>query len=173
MNENRNCSEMGAPEDVNVLLARIRAELESLMQQRDQIVRKIGTIYRTVTGLVTLYGDSVVDKELLRMLNPERHQRRPGLTRECRLILMNAGQPMTARAVLEELQRRLPTVRNHKDPLASVIVVLGRLVQYGEAIKVLDENGQHRWGWASDESEETEEPPHSSVSLQSAQAPLA
>jgi len=150
--------ESGAPDNVNALLTRIRAELEELVQQRDQIVRKIGTIHRTVAGLVALYGDSVVDKELLRLLSPDRSQRRPGLTRECRQVLMSCEGPVSARQVLRELEQKLPSVRNHKDPLASVIVVLGRLVQYGEAYKVQDETGQHRWGWASDE---TEDPPRS------------
>ncbi len=53
-----------------------------------------------------------------------------------------------AQEVCEQLQGRIPLVLlHHKDPAASVTTVLNRLVAYGEALKVHDENGRRAWQW--------------------------
>jgi hypothetical protein len=38
----------------------------------------------------------------------------------------------------------------HKDPLASVTTVLNRLVEYGEALSLVRDNGRRAWQWVAD-----------------------
>jgi len=67
--------------------------------------------------------------------------------------LMEAGRPLAVREVCEQIQQRLPAVLlRHKDPLASVTTVLNRLVEYGEALSVVRDNGRRAWQWVSDPS---------------------
>ena len=135
--------------DVDAVVGRIRQELRTLLQQRDETIRKIGTVKKTVVGLAALFGDGVLDHELMSLLGYKDSQRHPGLTRECRFVLMNSDKPLGAREVCEQVQQRLPSVGNHKDPLASVTTVLNRLVEYGEAWAV-EKGGRHKWAWVSE-----------------------
>jgi predicted transcriptional regulator len=67
------------------------------------------------------------------------------------MVLMEAGRPLAVREVCEQIQQRLPTLLlRHKDPLASVTTVLNRLVEYGEALSVVRENGRRAWQWVSE-----------------------
>ena len=59
--------------------------------------------------------------------------------------------PVDAREVCEQIQQRtMPGLPCHKNLVASVTVVLNRLVQYGEARTVLRDNGRFAWLWVSD-----------------------
>ena len=134
---------------VGAVVEQIRQELNALLRQREETVRKIGTVKKTVLGLVSLFGDDVLDDELLRLLGYKDSGRRPGLTKECRFVLMSSERPLAVREICEQVQRRLPSVGNHKDPLASVTTILNRLVGYGEAYTV-EEGGRHKWAWVTD-----------------------
>jgi predicted transcriptional regulator len=82
------------------------------------------------------------------------------------MVLMEAGRPLAVREVCEQIQQRLPAVLlRHKDPLASVTTVLNRLVEYGEALSVVRDNGRRAWQWVSD--------PTSMEQASSASAPLS
>ena len=165
---------------MEAVIARVRQELRAFLLQRDDITRKVGTVKRTLVSLVTMFGYGLPDSELLRLMgyesSPERPhltkvdeeilgllgykgtERRPGLTKECRAVLMSAETPLTTRQVCEQVQQRLPAVRNHKDPLASVTTVLNRLLEYGEASILTGENGQHRWLWTTEAVREGPQP---------------
>jgi hypothetical protein len=65
-------------------------------------------------------------------------------------VLMNSEKPLAAREICERVQQGLPSVGNHKDPLASVTTVLNRLVEYGEARAVVEEGGRHKWTWVTE-----------------------
>jgi hypothetical protein len=125
-------------------------ELRELMQQRAQIMKRIGSVKQTIVGLSNLFGDDILSGELLKMLD-RKSNRQMGFTKNCRLILMEANRPLSAREVCEQMQKRIPPViERHKDPLASVTTVLNRLVQYGEARAVVRENGYRAWEWVSE-----------------------
>ena len=134
--------------DVKVVVSRIKEELQSLIQQRDEVVRRIGTVKKTVAGLVSLFGDLDMDPQLQEVLG-YKDARRPGLSAECRMVLMNAERFLSAREVRDRVLSRLPSLANHRDSLASVTTILNRLMRYGEAQRVRDELGVHRWGWAT------------------------
>ena len=126
-------------------------ELRQLMRQRADIMKRIGTLKQTISGLANLFGDDILGEDLLELVDRKTVGRQPGFTKACRMVLMEAGRPLAVREVCEQIQQRLPTVMlRHKDPLASVTTVLNRLVDYGEALSVVRENGRRAWQWVSD-----------------------
>jgi len=138
----------GQSNDLQVVVSRIKEELQTLLQQRDDIVRRIGTVKKTVAGLVSLFGAAEMDPQLQQVLG-YKDTRRPGLSAECRMALMSAERFLSAREVRDRVVTRLPSLANHRDSLASVTTILNRLIRYGEAQRVRDESGVHRWGWAT------------------------
>lgn len=132
-------------------------ELRQLMRQRAEIMKRIGTVKQTIVGLANLFGDDVLNEELLELVDRKSSGRQPGFTKACRMVLMEASRPLGAREVCEQIQQRIPPVLlRHKDPLASVTTVLNRLVEYGEAKAVVKENGRRAWEWVADPSQSLE-----------------
>ncbi len=126
-------------------------ELRLLLRQRGEIMKRIGTLKQTIAGLANLFGEEILPEELLELVDRKTGGRQPGFTKACRMVLMEAGRPLTVREVCEQIQQRLPAVmRRHKDPLASVTTVLNRLVDYGEARGVVRENGRRAWVWVAE-----------------------
>lgn len=126
-------------------------ELRQLMRQRADIMKRIGTVKQTIVGLANLFGDKVLNDELLELVDRKSGGRQPGFTKACRTVLMESDHPLGAREVCEQIQRRVPPVLlRHKDPLASVTTVLNRLVEYGEARAVVRDNGRRAWQWVAD-----------------------
>src|SRR5208282_3006473 len=126
-------------------------ELHTLLRQRADIMKRIGTVKQTIAGLANLFGDEVLNEELLQLVDRKSHGRQPGFTKACRMILMEAGRALSARDVCDEIRKRMPPVLDrHKDPVASVTTVLNRLVDYGEAQAVLLSNGRRAWRWIAD-----------------------
>jgi len=123
-------------------------DLRQLIRQRADIVKRIGTIKQTIVGLARLFGDDWFSEELLELVGRKGRPLQRGLTKACRTVLMEANRPLDAHEVCEQLQGRTPLVLlHHKDPAASVTTLLNRLVAYGEALKVHDENGRRAWQW--------------------------
>jgi hypothetical protein len=123
-------------------------DLRQLIRQRADIVKRIGTIKQTIVGLANIFGDDWLGEELWELVGRKDRARQRGLTKSCRTVLMEANRPLGAQEVCEQLQGRIPLVLlHHKDPAASVTTVLNRLVAYGEALKVRDENGRRVWQW--------------------------
>jgi hypothetical protein len=126
-------------------------ELRHLLQQRADVMRRIGTIKQTIVGLANLFGDSVLDDELLELVDRKTSGRQPGFTKACRTILMDSKHALSARDVCDRIQEKAPPMlARHKDPMASVTTVLNRLVAYGEAKAVSLESGRRAWQWVAD-----------------------
>jgi hypothetical protein len=139
----------GAP--VEQVIKAAHDELLQLMQQRADIVKRIGTVKQTIVGLANLFGDHVLGDDLLELIDRKPNGRQPGFTKACRTALMEAGHPLGAREVCQELEKRSPAILSrHKDPLASVTTVLNRLVDYGEARSLSNDRGRRVWEWVSD-----------------------
>lgn len=129
-------------------------ELRQLMRQRAELMKRIGTVKQTIVGLANLFGDAVLNDELLALVDRKSGGRQPGFTKACRMVLMEANKPLGAREVCDQIQQRMPPILvRHKDPLASVTTVLNRLVEYGEARTVMRENGRRAWQWVSEPEE--------------------
>ena len=141
----------GGDPHVQEVLKSAHEELQSLLKQRAEIMKRIGTVKQTIVGLANMFGDEILNEELLELVDRKHNGRQPGFTKACRMALMEAGRPLGAREVCEHIQEKVPPVLlRHKDPLASVTTVLNRLVDYGEARAVVNENGRRAWQWVSE-----------------------
>jgi hypothetical protein len=126
-------------------------ELLQLMRQRADIMKRIGTVKQTISGLANLFGDKVLGDDLLELIDRKPNGRQPGFTKACRNVLMEVRRPLGAREVCAELERYAPSIlARHKDPLASVTTVLNRLVEYGEARSLSNDRGRRVWEWISE-----------------------
>jgi hypothetical protein len=126
------------------------------------VIRRIGTVKRTIVGLAALLGDDALSTELRELSGGGGDGRKPGLTKACRSILMQAGQAMSARDVRDHLQETAPSIlAGHKDPLASVTTILSRLVESGEAHITFLGNGRRAWQWAAEPAQAPSQPARS------------
>jgi hypothetical protein len=136
---------------VEQVVRQAHEELRQLLQQRTEVMKRIGTVKQTIAGLANLFGDSILNEELLELVDRKTNGRQPGFTKACRMILMESNRAMSARDVCEQLQVRMPPLLSrHKDPTASVTTVLNRLVDYGEAQAVLLGSGRRAWRWVTE-----------------------
>ncbi len=141
---------------VQEVLRQAQEELRGLLQQRADLMRRIGTVKQTISGLANLFGDEILNEELLRLVDRKPSGRQPGFTHACRVLLMEAGRPLSVREVCAGMSARMPAVlERHKDPLASLTTVLNRLVEYGEAKSALDDHGRRAWLWIADEAKQS------------------
>jgi chorismate mutase len=136
---------------VQEVVRQAHEELRQLLQQRAEVMRRIGTIKQTISGLANLFGDSVLNDELLEMVDRKSSGRQPGFTKACRTALMDSNRALSARDVCDRIQQKTPSLlARHKDPMASVTTVLNRLVAYGEARAVALDSGRRAWQWVAD-----------------------
>jgi hypothetical protein len=147
---------------VQEVLKSAHEELRTLLKQRAEIMKRIGTVKQTIVGLANMFGDEVLNDELLELVDRKSNGRQPGFTKACRMVLMEAGRALGAREVCEQIQEKVPPVLlRHKDPLASVTTVLNRLVEYGEARTVIKENGRRAWQWIAEPGAVSQPSPNS------------
>ncbi len=140
---------------VQEVVRQAHEELRQLLQQRADIMKRIGTVKQTISGLANLFGDAVLSEELLELVDRKSNGRQPGFTKACRMILMESGRALSARDICDEFQHHLPELlARHKDPMASVTTVLNRLVDYGEAQAVVLSNGRRAWQWVAEAAPE-------------------
>jgi hypothetical protein len=132
-------------------IVQLQAELESLLKQRAEIVKRIGTIRQTIMGLANVFGEGTLGPEIMELVDHRQQERQTGFTKTCRVVLMEANRPLTAQEVCQHIRERNPALlARHKDPLASVTTVLNRLASYGEARFVLNEKDRRAWQWVTD-----------------------
>jgi len=149
--------ENGVP--VQQVIRAAHEELRQLMRQRAEIMKRIGTVKQTIAGLANLFGNEMLDDDLLELIDRKSSGRQPGFTKACRTVLMEAKRPLGAREVCEELDKRSPSLlARHKDPMASVTTVLNRLVEYGEANSLTNDRGRRVWEWVSETEVGDEKP---------------
>jgi len=135
---------------VQEVIRQAHGELRQLLQQRSEIMKRIGTVKQTISGLANLFGDGVLTDELMELVDRKSSGRQPGFTKACRMILMQSGHAMNARDICDYFHQKIPALlARHKDPMASVTTVLNRLVDYGEAQAVLS-NGRRAWRWVAE-----------------------
>jgi hypothetical protein len=141
------------PADLHVqeVIRSAERELHELLERRAELMKRIGTIKQTLTGLANIFGDALLSDELLTFLERKSASRQPGFTRACRVVLMEAKKPLGTRLVCQALEQKFPEVlERHKDPIASVTTVLNRLADYAEARCSLDPNGRRVWEWIAE-----------------------
>jgi hypothetical protein len=139
------CEAVRDKSDLSVVIDHLRDELLRLSKQREEAGERIGVLRKTITGLMTVFGDRVVDNQLLSMLGHSESQRHSGLTKECRLALSGSGTGLTVRELCDRVKQS-GALENHRNPMASIGVVLNRLVGYGE-VKAIFDGGARRYQW--------------------------
>jgi hypothetical protein len=150
----------GANPHVQDVIRRAEGELRQLIEERAEVTKRIGTVKQTIVGLANLFGDGILDTALLDLVDRKSGPRQPGITRACRRVLLEAGRPMSARKVCDEIQRTLPNLLvRHKDPMATINTILGRLVDYGEATVLPGDHGQRAWLWAAERDSKSSHAP--------------
>jgi len=128
-----------------------RHELEALLRQRSELMKRIGTVKQALAGLTKLFGCAEPDDTLS---NPNGNQGRQivhqtGLTNACRTALLEATGPLRAHQVRDRLRFQGFLLENHRDPVATVTTILRRLGQYGEARAVVMPDSKRGWEWIS------------------------
>src|SRR5439155_775874 len=81
-------------------------ELRQLMRQRAEIMKRIGTVKQTIVGLANLFGDDVLNEELLELVDRKSGVRQPGFTKACRMVLMESAKPLGAREVCDQIRQQ-------------------------------------------------------------------
>jgi hypothetical protein len=144
---------------VEAIIRAAHEELRRLAEQRAEIIKRMGTIKKTIVGLCNLFGDGELSDDLRELVIGENPVRKLGLTQVCRTVLKEAGCPLTAREVCQQIQQRtLSRLPCSTNLLATVGTVLNRLVQYGEARVVPRSKGPRAWLWVSKSGDGTTHP---------------
>ena len=152
MKNDGNCAHPVDPH-VEAVVRSAEREIRELLKQRAQLMKRIGTIKQTLSGLAEMFGDSILNAEVLELLN-HKTKRHSGFTQACRLVLMQSATPLSARQVRDRIQQTSHLVARHKDSLATVTTVLSRLVQYSEARCVVLGPGRRVSEWVAESDEE-------------------
>jgi hypothetical protein len=135
---------------VQEVIRSAESELVSLLKQRAELMKRIGSVKQTLVGLANMFGDSVLNERLLELLD-RGTARRSGFTQACRAVLMESATHLSARQVCDLLQKKFPGIlERHKKPFASVTTVLSRLVEYDEVRTYVTEDGGRMWQWVTE-----------------------
>jgi hypothetical protein len=149
-----------ADKHVQQVLESAQKQLHSLHKQRNEVTRRIVTVKRMLISLAEMFGEKDFCDELLQEVGLKRSDQKRGLTSTCRQVLMESAGPISTRKVQEEIARRNPSLlTGHKDPQASLITILNRLVRYGEIEPLVGENGRREWKWLNERASPEENPP--------------
>jgi hypothetical protein len=152
--------------DVRVVVKVAHGELRRLIQERAEITKRIDSIKQTIVGLCNLFGGDGLTEDLRELVNGKAVVRRPGITQACRKVLMDAGCPLTARNVCEQIEQgTMLDLPYSKNLLGAVTTVLSRLELYGEARRVPRDNGPRAWVWVSSDEDESFHPVDSASGL--------
>ena len=122
-------------------------ELDVLMRQRTELMKRIGAVKQTLVGLSELFDCSSITLDLNGFGSEVSGSHLTGLTNACRMALLQAGTPLRPHQVRDRLRFQGLSLENHRDPVATVTTVLRRLGQYGEARPVMLPNGKRAWEW--------------------------
>ena len=126
-----------------------RQELDILLRQRTELMKRIGTVTQTLVGLSALFGCAPTAGPLQLQQNQPQSVHQPGLTNACRMALLQANTPLRANQVRDRLRFQGLSLENHRNPVATVTTILRRLRKYGEARLVTLPDGKRGWEWVT------------------------
>lgn len=130
---------------VQEVLNTLTAELRGLNLQRRDLVKRIDIVKGVIVGLSRVLGAELSADQLQDVLGRRAGRRNHGLTNACRRILTETREPLRARDVCDRvLQDYRDLLQHHKQPIASIVTVLNRLVRYGEA-RIVNLENQRTW----------------------------
>lgn len=119
-----------------------REQLNRLLLQRAELTKRIGTLKRTLAGLASLFGSPAPPNPRFALPDGKTCALSPtSLIDACRMALIHAGPPLRAHQVRDKLRFQGSLLENHRDPVATISTILGRLCQYGEARSAYSRTG--------------------------------
>ena len=137
-------------DDVRNVVYVAEQELIRLCRQKREITQRICGIKKMLSGMVGIFGGSILSEELLTVFGYVKPRPGKGFTHACRQVLMESRIPLRLGEASAELRQRFPEIaQRHKDLGASVTTVFGRLVRYGEARSFVDDRGVRVWEWST------------------------
>ena len=146
-NSEKNLAHAQVCAELQTLLKQLEHEFELVSASRDEISKRIVSIKNTISGLNTLFGVSATEEQ--GQSHPPR--RVAGLTNLCRRMLRNNSGPVTLVELIQRIQQDDPTkLANHQHPQNSLMVILKRLVDYGEIIEVKNDGSVRAWSVAGE-----------------------
>jgi hypothetical protein len=138
-------------DDVRNVVYIAEQELIRLCRQKREITQRICGIKKMLSGMVGIFGGSILSEGLLTAFGYVKTTPRGGFTHACRQVLMESENPLRLGEASAELRQKFPEIaQRHKDLGASVTTVFGRLVRYGEARSFVDDRGIRVWEWSTD-----------------------
>src|ERR1700692_2562994 len=136
---------------VQEVVRQAHEELRQLLQQRADVMRRIGTIKQTIAGLANLFGDGVLSDELLELVDRKSSGRQPGFTKACRMVLMDANRALSARDVCARLQQKSPAMAAApQSPQAVIPPVVNSFGGLGRGGGVPVGDRPSGWRWVAD-----------------------
>jgi hypothetical protein len=149
-NENAGNNLRATSPSVLEVLRAARLELDTLIQQRGEITRRIGTARQAIIGLANLVGGAALHEAALELMDLRPTHRQSGFTRACRYLLTASNRPLNSPEICDELRQKFPEIAaRHKDLQASATTVMNRLIAYGEATPCKDSAGRRAWTWVA------------------------
>ena len=139
---NKNLAHARVCEELLTVLKELEQEFQLLSASRDEVSKRIASVKQTISGLNNLFGMSVTEVQ-----SQSQHPRRvAGLTNLCRQIVSNNSGPVTLVDLIERIQQECPEkIAHHQHPQNSLMVILKRLVDYGEIIEVKNGGSVRAW----------------------------
>lgn len=133
---------MGA-EQYKLAFQTARIELDRLLEQRDEVERRISQLKQTIVALAPLAEEEDLVTELARAWMGAL-----GLTDAIREVLRSETKPVTALEVKDRLIKTGADLSGYKNALGSIHTVLRRLVESKEATAGTDKEGSTTYEWS-------------------------
>ena len=136
---------------VEVVFQLAQDQLLLLLNQQDELVARIATVKESLVVLANLFGDHLLNKELidrrvLSLIRPRRRRRTPGLTSATLQVLIESKKQLTSNEVHRLLRSQFPQcLEHHKSPTSSISTVLKRLTISGELVESRDSHNVRIW----------------------------
>ena len=127
--------------DLRTVVEHAQDQLMQLMRERQQIAQRIAILKRTIKALYFYMASSCYVRPTMAQTKSADAE----LTNACRLVLTRADTSLSAQDISAILKEEFPDLfRRPGNQYASLVTILNRLVEYGEADTFL-RNGSRFW----------------------------
>lgn len=116
-------------------------ELEALLQQQEEIAGRILSLRKTVVALSTLCEESGEKADWKQRASSQLLDTLEGttITEDILRVIHTSNTPMTTTMIKDQLDL-IGTLDRHKNPLATINAVLGRLKEQGKVREIISGN---------------------------------
>jgi hypothetical protein len=133
-------------EDYKKTLAAAQAEMDSLIEQREEIERRINQLKQAIIALLPLGQDGEIPVRGVGLTTFQIEMQALGITDACREVLKTSGQALSPVEIKNALVQMNPEFTKQKNLMASVHAVLKRLIP-GEASSFVSKDGETLYRW--------------------------